>query len=172
MSLLTETSATVLEYQSLSNSLMSVSEFISNPLGLTSVKIVATCTPKEINTLYPLLDIHTGEPVNLKERGLLVNNVLMESGADGPLVVTPALTVSFRLVGALPDLSDHCPFDNTEPSEADINSKFYGEVSDNSTAGNYVIEYYPFAAIYTQDNSSNGNIVSGSIVVTLNCIKI
>ena len=98
MSLLSETVNTVLQYNNVVNSTVR----LGNPLlidgGINYLTFVGKATPTEFYTVYPLLDVRTGKTINLK--GLLVNNIVMESGEDGPLVANPpsSIVVSPRLI--------------------------------------------------------------------------
>lgn len=170
MSLLSETYATVLQYNNIANTELRLGNPAVVVNGLNYVTIVGKVTPTQVETNYPLLDVNTGKRINLKALGLLLNNVLMESGANDPLVVDPPLSVNFNLVGLLPDLSDYNQFDNAYTDADSINAKFFAEVSDQSTAGNIVIDEYPIVGVRPTDQGS-GSIVSGSLVVTLNCVQ-
>lgn len=166
MSLLSEVSATVLQYQNLSNSVV-LSNTAVVPAGITNLTLVGKTTPTSVPGIYPLLDVITGERLDIT--GLIVNNVLMESGADGPVVVNPPLSVNFDLVAATPDLSSYTGYSGapTITDEQGVNEKFFVETCDGSCT---IEPGYPVPAIRTE-TSSSGTIVSGSVVVTFNCIS-
>lgn len=173
MSLLSETSATVLQYNNIANSVLRLGNPTLSAGGLNNVIIVGRVTPvtpTPSNNIFPLIDVQTGEPINLK--GLLVNNALMESGADGPLTVNPNNSINFILVGTDAAQSGYSNYDNASSDNTGINNKFYAETCDGSTYGGAVTQQYPIPAIRVEQAvPPTGAIVSGSIVVTLNCVS-
>ena len=171
MSLLSETSATVLEYNNLKASLIGLGNptGIENGINFVKLKGKVDLTGVSVGTTKVLRDITTGQPLNV--RGLLVWSTLMEAN---PMLVDSGVNPNllyYSIVGIRESDGDYKVYDSGKVTQL-INGKYMLIPYDDGVPGYQLLpnEYSTLGVLV--DGGGPGTVFSGTVYVTFVGIRI